>query len=560
MEATDEDGEGVAPADFAKQASATNAAADEAAASKRAASDKAQAAIGTVHFVTDAFLLAGGAVPVFGDFFDLIAHFKEQCVGLLGRVDEANEVETWAQDEVNMLEEIEKQIYQCADTGSNGWAANGLRRAAIKLNECIKQLEAEATRISAGGTKARQLFRATIHKRNFESAQGAVADARKIFSLALTVDSNERLRRIEHGLEEIKAQFGDIRAQLAPGARSVALFNDFEERGEEMGDFYVDATSRHPNEDGIEASLDQLLDFQERVARVAKVVPANVRIRDLRGGSIIVDFRVHFGKKAEAEKFRDTLLRNAPASLAPSALGAFEIQKAVVGRVVTKQMIGSLWFALGYAHYELNGMKSCEASYEPYTRCIELDPTHAEAHSNLGNLLRDVRKDYDGAERSYRKAIELEPSCVEAYNGLGVVQRVRKDYDAELRQKLAPARGGDGPQKASPDDAVDASMVGWAEDVATTPSEAEPMKVLQSIGDASAVATASRRDLRFRPVSSPRDDSLRTLEGHSDAVRCGVHCTFVMMRLRRRSMVLPSYRTGGASCLGRATRRSRCGK
>ncbi len=399
MEATDEDGEGVAPADFAKQASAKEAAADKAAASKRAASDKAQAAIGTVHFVTDAFLLAGGAVPVFGDFFDLIAHFKEQCVDLLGRVDEANEVETWAQDEVNMLEEIEKQIYQCADTGSNGWAANGLRRAAIKLQECIKQLVAEAKRISAGGTKARQLFRATIHKRNFESAQGAVADARKIFSLALAVSTHETVRRMEHSLEEqlkmtreIKAQFDSFRAQLAPDARSLALFNDFEERGEEMGDFYVDATSRHPNEDGIEASLDQLLDFQERVARVAKVVPANVRIRDLRGGSIIVDFRVHFGKKTEAENFRDTLLRNAPASLAPPALGAFEIQSAVVGREVTK-MIGSLWFALGYAHYERNGMESCEASYEPYTRCIELDPTHAEAHSNLGNLLRDVRKD-----------------------------------------------------------------------------------------------------------------------------------------------------------------------
>ena len=70
---------------------------------------------------------------------------------LLGRVDEANEVETWAQDEVNMLEEIEKQIYQCADTGSNGWAANGGRRAAIKLKGCIEELETEAKRISASG-------------------------------------------------------------------------------------------------------------------------------------------------------------------------------------------------------------------------------------------------------------------------------------------------------------------------------------------------------------------------------------------------------------------------
>ena len=68
-------------------------------------------------------------------------------------------------------------------------------------------------------------------------------------------------------------------------------------------------------------------------------------------------------------------------------------------------------------------------------------------------------------------------------------------------------------------------------DVAATPSEAEPMKVLQSIWDASAVATASRGDLRFMPFNS----ALRTLEGHSSYVRCGVRCTFVMIWLRRRS-------------------------
>ena len=50
-----------------------------------------------------------------------------------------------------------------------------------------------------------------------------------------------------------------------------------------------------------------------------------------------------------------------------------------------------------------------------------------------------------------------------------------------------------------------------------------------------------------------------TLKGHKYEVRCGVHCTFVMMRLRRRSNVLPSPRTGGASFLRRTTKRSRCG-
>ena len=42
---------------------------------------------------------------------------------------------------------------------------------------------------------------------------------------------------------------------------------------------------------------------------------------------------------------------------------------------------------------------------------------------------------------------------------------------------------------------------------------------------------------------------LATLEGHSYGVRCGVRCTFVMMCLRRRSIALRCFRTGGASFL-----------
>ena len=40
-----------------------------------------------------------------------------------------------------------------------------------------------------------------------------------------------------------------------------------------------------------------------------------------------------------------------------------------------------------------------------------------------------------------------------------------------------------------------------------------------------------------------------TLKGHSESVRCGVRCTFVMICLRRRSGALPCFRTGGASFL-----------
>ena len=61
-----------------------------------------------------------------------------------------------------------------------------------------------------------------------------------------------------------------------------------------------------------------------------------------------------------------------------------------------------------------------------------------------------------------------------------------------------------------------------------------------------------------RVVSGSLDNTLKvwdietgkcvaTLRGHSGYVRCGVRCTFVMMCLRRRSLALPCFRTGGAS-------------
>ena len=51
-------------------------------------------------------------------------------------------------------------------------------------------------------------------------------------------------------------------------------------------------------------------------------------------------------------------------------------------------------------------IKEAELSYR---KAIELNPDLAEAHSNLGNTLRDLGKLQD-AEISLRKAIELNPN------------------------------------------------------------------------------------------------------------------------------------------------------
>ena len=44
-----------------------------------------------------------------------------------------------------------------------------------------------------------------------------------------------------------------------------------------------------------------------------------------------------------------------------------------------------------------------------YQKCVELDPKHAEAHHNLGNLMRK-RGDYSDAKLHFDEAIRLNPS------------------------------------------------------------------------------------------------------------------------------------------------------
>ena len=51
------------------------------------------------------------------------------------------------------------------------------------------------------------------------------------------------------------------------------------------------------------------------------------------------------------------------------------------------------------------------------------------AHNNLGNLLKNVRKDYDAAETHYRKSIEHDPKNAYSYTAIGSILKKRKDYD-----------------------------------------------------------------------------------------------------------------------------------
>lgn len=62
-----------------------------------------------------------------------------------------------------------------------------------------------------------------------------------------------------------------------------------------------------------------------------------------------------------------------------------------------------------------------------FTRSLEVDPRHFEAHYNLANLYADAG-DYALAKLHYRVSIELHPDFSNSYFNLGLVLALEKDY------------------------------------------------------------------------------------------------------------------------------------
>ena len=72
---------------------------------------------------------------------------------------------------------------------------------------------------------------------------------------------------------------------------------------------------------------------------------------------------------------------------------------------------------------------------------IAVDPLHAKARSNLGNLLMNVRGDFDGAEIAFRQALELDPSIAGSQWNLSKVLEVKGDLAGAIkRDPIHPSR------------------------------------------------------------------------------------------------------------------------
>ena len=87
------------------------------------------------------------------------------------------------------------------------------------------------------------------------------------------------------------------------------------------------------------------------------------------------------------------------------------------------------WFGLGYCLQE--GVKDVNGAIAAYRRALEINPNHAMAHINLGNLLMG-NGDKVNAEASYRRALKIGPTYAMAHWNLSMLLESKGDVKGAI--------------------------------------------------------------------------------------------------------------------------------
>ena len=319
-------------------------------------------------------------------------------------------------------------------------AINGRSHRIYNLVRCMERGVEPATRTVQAAEETR---RAAVKSAEAQAARGA-AEARAAAAERKAAEAEKRLRAAEAKSAEERRQ---REAAIAEEKRRAAAAQAAREKKQREDAAAAEAERKRR---AAEAKASE----EKRQREVAEA-ERNRRAAEAKAAEAERKLRAAEAKAKEEQRRRAAAAGKSPAAWYSEGIARKnekkwpEAIKAFQNCVALDANHSNAWCYLGWALEQRDG-KLSEALIEPYTRCIALDPKHAMAHNNLGLVLNNVRKDYDGAEKMFRKAIALDPNDAYAHSNLGIVlKEVRKDYDGaekmyrkaiELDPKYANAR------------------------------------------------------------------------------------------------------------------------
>ncbi len=247
------------------------------------------------------------------------------------------------------------------------------------------------------------------------AALGRLDEAEQAFAGA--VKANPGSAELLSNLGLVQQQRGRLQEALATYTRALAIRRDFPELLYNLG-VVQDALGRL---DEAATSYRRAIALQPRFA-VALFNLGSVLDRQGARGEAIEVYR----RAVEAEPGFVEAWSNLGAALQQSG----EAEQAVrcYQKALDIQPTATAWFNLGTAQRAFGLIMDAAESYR---RAIALAPEYADAHSNLGEILRD-QGDGEGTLAAFRAALAIDPDHGGAHYNLGLLHHDLHEYDKAL--------------------------------------------------------------------------------------------------------------------------------
>ena len=148
------------------------------------------------------------------------------------------------------------------------------------------------------------------------------------------------------------------------------------------------------------------------------------------------------GRLGDAEKLANAITKEFPKhQFGWKVLGAiYQATDRIKEALIASQKCVELAPQDAEAHFNLGVLLKEQARLEEaeasYAQAIALKPDYAEAHTNLGNTLKELGRSKEAAE-TFRQALELEPNFAEAHFNLGITLKELgrlEEAEASLRR------------------------------------------------------------------------------------------------------------------------------